>query len=123
MVLYSPVFFVAIGGATGATLRYFIQQYWQSPWATLSINVLGCMLIGMATILIQQRLTLSQAQIILPFIITGVLGGFTTFSAFAHEATSLFHRPVITAAYISGSVFGGLLAYQVGSWLATVLVK
>lgn len=123
MILFSPIFLVAIGGATGAMLRYLIQQYWQSPWATFSINVLGCMLIGVATVLIQQRLSLSQSQVIVPLIITGMLGGFTTFSAFAHEATALFNKPVVTAAYMSGSVFGGLLAYQIGSWLATMLVK
>ena len=80
------VFYVAIGGAIGATLRYGIAQIMQSntfPYATLTVNLLGALLIGliMGWMGSQSEFPI-KTQL---FLVTGILGGFTTFSSFVYE--------------------------------------
>ena len=84
---------VAAGGAIGATGRWFVAWLLDSmgaghlpgtwPWATLIVNVVGCVLIGFAARLVMED-TAAWA-----FVVTGVLGGFTTFSALAVELNDL----------------------------------
>jgi fluoride exporter len=95
---------IAAGGATGATARYLIGQGWPTPagafpFSTLTINLLGCALIGVLMVLIAQ--VWSRQRLIRPFLGTGVLGGFTTFSTYtvdiqrlvagAHAGTALLY--------------------------------
>lgn len=80
------VFYVAIGGAIGASLRYGVAQLMQSntfPYATLTVNLLGAFLIGllMGWMGSQSEFPI-KTQL---FLVTGILGGFTTFSSFAYE--------------------------------------
>ena len=107
---------VALGGAIGAALRFLtgvgILRFVGSsfPVAILGINVLGSLLMGMFVVFAAHR-RLTQLN---PFVLMGLLGGFTTFSAFSLEAVSLFERGVFGLAvlYVSLSVglsIGGLV--------------
>lgn len=83
------------------------------PWATLIVNVVGCLLIGM----VASSVAVERGPLWLrPFLITGVLGGFTTFSAFALEAGLLLEagRVVAAAGYVAATLVLGLLAVRLG---------
>ncbi|MFG2876339.1 CrcB family protein [Streptomyces sp. NPDC048337] len=84
---------VAAGGAVGASARYGISLLWPAgpgafPWATFWINVAGCALIGVLMVLIGEG-GRSAHPLVRPFAGTGVLGGFTTFSAYAVDFSRL----------------------------------
>lgn len=108
---------VALGGAIGSVARYLVSVAALAtlgagfPWGTLAVNVLGSAAIGAAAgmgIDGQQRLLL----------VTGVLGGFTTFSAFSLETSTLFERsPLLAAIYVVASVTLGLVAFVLAWWL------
>jgi len=78
---------VFIGGGIGAAMRWYLSNSFQSggnfPIATLSINLFGCLLIGILSVLVLQYPKGSL------FLITGLLGGFTTFSSFGLDAFRL----------------------------------
>src|SRR4051794_16896938 len=83
---------IAAGGAIGAVARYLVGQAWPAPsgtfpWATLVINVVGCGLIGILMVVVSEVLT--RQRLIRPFLGTGVLGGFTTFSTYALDIQQL----------------------------------
>lgn len=105
---------VAMGGALGAAARYGLAQAWPTPatgfpWATFAVNVTGCLAIGM--LLGVQRRPLVRA-----FAGTGVLGGFTTFSAYAVETDGLWRagRPGLAIAYVTATLACALAATGVG---------
>ena len=75
---------VALGGAAGTLLRYFTVLHFPTPWAVAAINVIGSFAIGLAFVLTGQR------ELLGPVVMTGFLGGFTTFSAFAIDVRALF---------------------------------
>jgi CrcB protein len=116
-VSLSGVLLVALGGAVGSVARYLVSVAALStlgagfPWGTLAVNILGCAAIGVAAgmgIEGQQRLLL----------VTGVLGGFTTFSAFSLETGALFERsPLLAVLYVLASVTLGLAAFALAWWL------
>ena len=99
---------IAIGGALGATGRWGVGWIVDSagspaapgvwPWATLIVNVVGCLLIGLAARRVMPD-TLAWA-----FVVTGVLGGFTTFSAVAVELNDLAEASRLPMAIVYGSV-------------------
>ena len=103
-------FLVALGGAIGSVLRYYVGQWALRlmgpafPWGTLAVNVVGCFVIGVFAELIARRFNASMELRLL--LITGFLGGFTTFSAFSLDAISLFERGEAVAGgiYIAASV-------------------
>ncbi len=108
---------VAVGGAAGSVLRYLtsvLALAWFGPafpWGTLAVNAIGSFAIGaMAGADVE-----GSARLLL---VTGVLGGFTTFSAFSLEATMLWERaPALSVAYVAASIIlGGLLCLG-GFWL------
>ena len=107
------------GGFLGSVLRYGISLLmvpWtvKFPWATLSINVLGCFLIGLLVPLVEGKPEW------LVFVVPGVLGGFTTFSAFGHETHKLVQAgtPLLAGVYVLASVGAGLAAVWLGRGLA-----
>ena len=108
---------VALGGALGAAARYGVNitgaRLWGSdyPVATLVVNILGCFAMGLVTALGAVKLNLSAEWRL--FLTTGVLGGFTTFSAFALDFAMLFERRDYLAA-------GGYAAASVGLSLAAL---
>ena len=111
---------VAFGGAFGAVARALIDQAvlragWLAEYGTLTINLVGSLLVGLLVTLIVER-TLVPAEL-RPLLITGLLGGFTTFSALSLQLSRLV--PVgdttIAAAYAVGSVALGALCALVGA--------
>ncbi|CAN7302861.1 fluoride efflux transporter CrcB [Rhizobium sp. LjRoot258] len=109
---------VAVGGAIGSVLRYYVGQWALRlagpafPWGTLTVNVVGCFVIGVFAEMIVRRFDASPEMRLL--LITGFLGGFTTFSAFSLDAISLFER----GAAVSGAVY---IVASVGLSMAAVI--
>ena len=83
------------------------------PWATLAVNLLGALAIG---VIATSRAVADGPAWVRPFAITGVLGGFTTFSAFALETGLMLDagRGLLAAAYVLATMVAGLLAVRVG---------
>ena len=83
---------VALGGAIGSMGRYWVAQMLSRnppqglPLATLSVNILGSLMIGVVWAYLQQR---SQNELLRLFVSVGILGGFTTFSTFSLETVHL----------------------------------
>lgn len=110
---------VGAGGFLGAAVRYGVSQAlapWTGtfPWATFSINVAGCFLIGLVMPWVEQR------PLWLAFVVPGLLGGFTTFSAFGHETWRLVDggRAVLAGIYVLASVATGLGAVWLGRFFS-----
>src|SRR5690606_12899265 len=111
---------VALGGAIGALARYWMTTAItvvagnRFPWGTLSVNVLGALLMGILYVVVDERMPSGGPWRAL--LITGGLGAFTTFSTFSIDALLLLqHGRVITAlAYVLSSVVVCLLAVAVG---------
>lgn len=110
---------IGIGSFIGGALRYLVSQQVQKnflstfPFGTLSVNILGCFLIGVVFAL-SDRGNLSQEWRL--FLATGICGGFTTFSAFSNETLALLRDGQLLYAglYITSSVMLGLLATFAG---------
>lgn len=115
---------IAVGGTLGCWARYAMTNLVQTiygrefPYATLSINVLGAFLMGFLFIETLERLTLSPA--LRTGILTGGLGGFTTFSTFEMEALVLVEQgePLRAILYMGLSVGLGFLAAFGGAYIA-----
>lgn len=110
------IIYVALGGAIGATLRYLTSLVVAFPFGTLAVNVLGSFAMGLAFVLIAQK-GMDRLAI---FAMTGILGGFTTFSAFSLDAFRLYERGDVGSAalYVVGSVVLSLLGLVAGVALA-----
>ncbi len=105
---------VAVGGAIGATGRWTIGHLWQHaaggwPWSTLFVNVLGALAIGFAARRIDRN------TVLWAFTVTGVLGGFTTFSAFAVELNDMAdaNRMGLAVTYAAVTLAAGVAATSV----------
>jgi len=109
-----------IGGAGRYILSQIIQQKYISafPWATFCVNIIGCLLIGIVFGISERGNINSEWRL---FLATGVLGGFTTFSAFSNETFGLIRTGYYGYAviYILASVLVGLLA----TWMGYALLK
>jgi CrcB protein len=117
----------AVGGVLGALARWGVGTAlphspgtW--PWATLLVNLTGCLLLGLLIAVVAVRLP--EATWPRPFLAVGVLGGFTTFSAFAVEVVELMDAgaAVLAAGYVVLSVLGGVVAVAVGARAGQELV-
>jgi CrcB protein len=114
------VFAIALGGALGAVGRYALSSqitHWIGPgfpWGILAVNVIGCFVMGVVAEL--GALTLNLSPEMRAFLTTGILGGFTTFSAFALDSAVMIERGdwVATAAYVAASVLGSIAALFLG---------
>jgi fluoride exporter len=102
---------IALGGALGAGLRHLLGTQvarllgFGFPWGTLAVNTLGCFAMGLAAMLVVRRPELGL-QHAAPFVTTGLLGGFTTFSAFSLETFLLVERgrPALAIGYVVASL-------------------
>src|SRR6185295_5796414 len=110
-----PLILVMLGGAIGAGFRYHISTVALRfmgpgfPWGTWIINLLGGFLMGvLAAVLARSNEGAEQLRL---FLGVGVLGGFTTFSAFSLETFNMLQRgdPVMAASYAVSSVAGSVL--------------
>lgn len=101
---------VALGGALGAGGRHLVNmaalKYLGSsfPWGTLTVNIVGCFLMGVLVEALALKFQASQEARL--FLATGVLGGFTTFSAFSLDVALMVERKesLTAALYVMGSV-------------------
>lgn len=114
--MMTPVISVALGGAIGSVLRYLVGLVVAFPLGTLTVNVIGSFAIGVVWVHLADR----GLQHWMPFLMTGVLGGFTTFSAFTLDALRLVEEGRVPAAggYVLASLIASVLACAVGLWIA-----
>jgi CrcB protein len=126
----SPTVLIAVsaGGAAGSAARYLIGQHWPAPVgtfpiSTLTINVLGCALIGILMVLITTLWT--GQRLLRPFLGTGVLGGFTTFSTYTVDIQRLLAGGRFGTAflYLTLTAIGALLAVWVTATATRRLVN
>ncbi|MFC4087856.1 CrcB family protein [Micromonospora sp. GCM10011541] len=117
---------IAAGGVLGALARAGIQAAFPHPptgfpWATFGINLAGCLLIGALMAVLGAR---PAHPLVRPFLGVGVLGGFTTFSAYAVDAQQAVTAGAagIALAYLAATLVGALLAVQVGDAAAARLL-
>jgi fluoride exporter len=118
---------VAAGGAIGASLRHLVNFATlrlvgpNFPWGTMAINLAGSLAMGVFIELLARRFNASNEVRL--FVATGILGGFTTFSAFSLDFAVLWERGALVSAlgYAVASVIGSILALFVGLWLARSL--
>ena len=113
---------VFLGGGLVSGLRYLVtitmNQYSKVlPFGTFTVNMLGCLLIGLILGYVQRENTLTSNQTLL--LATGFCGGFTTFSAFANENLELIKNGELFnfSVYTIGSVLIGILAVFIGFYL------
>ncbi len=104
---------IALGGALGSVLRYLAVSALGAPWG-VAVNVAGSFAIGVLYVLLASRAALA------PFLLTGILGGFTTFSAFSLDSLKLWEsgQPAQAALYVAASVLLSLAAVAAGASLA-----
>jgi CrcB protein len=105
---------VAIGGAIGSVLRYLTVSAIGTPWGTAAVNVTGSFAMGVLFVALANRTQLS------PLLMTGILGGFTTFSAYSLDTLRLYQagQTATAALYAGGSVLLSLAAVAAGAALA-----
>ncbi|MBG0816295.1 CrcB family protein [Planomonospora sp. ID82291] len=113
---------VACGGALGALARHGLGAALPTapgafPWTTLAVNLLGCLLIGALVVVLA---ALEPHPLAGPFLSTGVLGGFTTFSSFAVDTEALIRlgRPATALSYLLATPVLAVAAAFTGTVLA-----
>jgi CrcB protein len=113
---------VALGGAIGSTLRFLASLLIKGssvsfPVSTLGVNIIGCFAIGM---LGRVFVAEGSGHFLRLFLITGLLGGFTTFSAFSYETVEMIRngKSYFAIVYICSSVIGGVVAVVLGMRLS-----
>jgi CrcB protein len=115
---------VALGGGAGAAGRYGMSLIWPTapgafPWTTLAVNAAGCALIGVLMVVISD--VWAAHRLVRPFLGTGVLGGFTTFSAYAADVYHLVdeHQARTALAYLGATLMAALGAV----WIAVSVTR
>jgi len=113
------IFWVAIGGALGSSLRFVSSSFFNLffpnlPIGTLFVNVLGSFIIGLLINALEMRI--ASEIFIRYFLIIGVLGSYTTFSAFSYEVIELYNNKklILSIIYVFVSVFSCIVAAYVG---------
>tara|TARA_B100000902_G_scaffold26995_1_gene32526 strand:- start:674 stop:1036 length:363 start_codon:yes stop_codon:yes gene_type:complete len=119
--MISKVFLVFVGGGIGTVLRYLLNYSFsltQIPQiSTLLVNVLGSFLFGIIYAFITQNTLVSI------FLLTGVLGGFTTYSQFTFDLIELnAHSQITTLLYFFGTIILSILAGLLGVYIGTKMV-
>ena len=116
--MITSLFHVALGGAVGASLRYLTNVAAMRafgpgfPWATMIVNVAGSFAMGVLLVILAHKGGMRLA----PFLMTGVLGGFTTVSAWAGQVAALAHdgRAALAGSVVLLTVGGTLVAARLG---------
>lgn len=123
------ILIVAIGSGLGGALRFgmqlLLQRFYPSvfPLGTLSVNIIGCFLIGIFFSLAEKGNVISPEMKLL--LISGFCGGFTTFSAFSIDNISLLNsgRHLYFCLYMAGSVLIGIAATLLGMYLGQIVLN
>ncbi len=116
---------IAAGGALGAIMRFWVSggmYAWLGrsfPYGTLTVNLLGSFLIGIAFILLTERLTLGAE--VRSFILIGFLGAFTTFSTFSLETLLLLQEGLLVKA--AGNILLSVLLCLIATWCGIILAR
>lgn len=124
--MIKEILLVGAGSFVGGVLRYLVSCFVRPlltgvfPWATLTVNLLGCFLIGLIGGLLARHGANSGSWSLL--LTTGLCGGFTTFSTFANEGLSMLGAGHYAAfgCYVAVSVVVGLALCGVGYWVANL---
>ena len=114
---------VVVGGGIGAGIRHLTNMGAlrlagpNFPWGTMTINIVGSFAMGLFIAVLARRGGSNELRL---FVATGILGGFTTFSAFSLDFATLWERGATLPAfgYALASVIGAIIALFVGLWLA-----
>jgi CrcB protein len=121
--------FVFLGGGIGAAARHGVNLTaarvlgMSFPWGTVIVNVVGSLLMGLIVAFLAFRAHGAWSQHTRLFLTTGILGGFTTFSAFSLDVALLWERGDhgLAAAYVAGSVLLSIAGLFFGMWLVRTL--
>jgi len=114
---------VAVGGAVGSVLRYLVSTGVHAvagrtfPYGTLAVNVIGCLVMGLLFVLLVERL--SGTTIWRAGILIGLLGGFTTFSAFSIESFNLIEQGELMKAGLN--VLASVLLCIGATWIGVIV--
>ena len=114
---------VVVGGGIGAGIRHLTNMGAlrlagpNFPWGTMAINIVGSFAMGLFIAMLARRGGSNELRL---FVATGILGGFTTFSAFSLDFATLWERGATLPAlgYALASVIGAIIALFLGLWLA-----
>jgi CrcB protein len=125
-----PTLIVFLGGGIGAAARHAVNIGagrligTTFPWSTAFVNIVGSLLMGVLAAFFAFRADASWSQHTRLFLTTGILGGFTTFSAFSLDAALLWERGAIgqAAAYVLGSVILSILGLFAGLWFVRTVL-
>ncbi|GAA3005300.1 fluoride efflux transporter CrcB [Actinokineospora diospyrosa] len=105
---------VSAGGVLGALARYGAAVAWPTPWTILAVNAAGCLAMGALMVVVIEVRT--AHPLIRPFLGTGVLGGFTTFSTYCADfQRMLADSPVAAFGYLIGTLLAALIAVSAGT--------
>ena len=121
----SAYLMVALGGALGAMGRFSVAKAFSHhnqglfPWATFSVNIIGCFFIGLLFVLTTEKFTVLETY--RPLLMVGFLGALTTFSTFSLEIVALLNQQAWLSAisYLLLSCFCGVL----GTWLGILAAR
>ncbi len=123
---WTTIALIALGGAIGSNLRFWLGTAVTRltslvfPWGTLTVNLSGAFLAGILAIILERWLVRPEWRFLL---MTGLLGGFTTFSAYELETLGLWleRRYLLAFAYFLGSVALGFLFVMAGYAITSAL--
>lgn len=116
---------IAAGGAVGSVLRYWmstvVYNLWGRtfPYGTLAVNVLGCLLMGILFVILTERAT--GDGVLRAGVLVGLLGGFTTFSAFSMETFSLIEEGALLKALLN--VAASLVLCVAATWVGVAIAR
>jgi CrcB protein len=122
--MINNILLVGLGGSLGSIARYLTQKWFLAnyaqafPWGTFAVNVTGCFLIGLLWGFNFKSFESNENWKL--FLMTGLCGGFTTFSAFTLEGINLLKEQKLTLffSYVAASIILGLLATYLGMRIA-----
>jgi fluoride exporter len=109
---------LAVGGGLGSVARYLLSAAFPAghgfPWATFTVNVSGCFLLGLLAVYLLE--VWPPRRFLRPFLAVGLLGGYTTFSTYAGGVMTLLtnHAAALADAYALSSIFAALVAVWCG---------
>ncbi|MBI3899012.1 MAG: fluoride efflux transporter CrcB [Gammaproteobacteria bacterium] len=119
------LFAIAIGGAVGSVLRFWLSNVVHAfagrgfPFGTLSVNVLGCLLMGFLFVVFVDRF--SNDTVLRAGVLIGVLGGFTTFSSFSIETYNLIEQGAWLKAALNASL--SVVLCLASTWIGVFLAR
>ncbi|MBC8519215.1 MAG: fluoride efflux transporter CrcB [Gammaproteobacteria bacterium] len=114
---------IAVGGALGSVMRYLVSNGiygWLGrgfPWGTMTVNVLGSLVMGLLFVLLTERLALGPQW--RAFLLIGFLGAFTTFSSFSMETLNLLEGGEVMRAVLN--MVGSVVVCVGAAWLGVIV--